>query len=185
MDAILRPNLTRIVLTGSESTGKTTLASQLAAHYGVEFVPEFVREFALNKGAPIAMSDHGPIAEGQMALENAYAERADVLLFQDADLLSTVAYCHHYFGGCPKWIEDEAIARRPALYLLAHIDVPWIADGVRDRGEQREEMHALFVHALERLGATYSIVEGRDDVRLNRAITLVDEILSRRSNSPQ
>jgi NadR type nicotinamide-nucleotide adenylyltransferase len=178
MDAIFRPNLTRIVLTGSESTGKTTLAAQLAAHYHTEFVPEFVREFAEKKGGPITMSDHDPIARGQITLENAYAERAERILIQDADLLSTVAYCHHYFGACPKWIEDQAIQRRPALYLLADIDVPWAADGIRDRGDQRDEMHALFVNTLNRLGAKYKLLRGLGASRLANAIALIDETLS-------
>lgn len=178
MEPILRPNLTRIVLTGSESTGKTTLAAQLAAHFHVDFVPEFVREFAANKGAPIAMSDHGPIAHGQIALENEYAERARNLLFQDADLLSTVAYCHHYFGSCPTWIEEEAVRRRPALYLLCQIDIPWVADGIRDRGEQRGEMQELFASTLTRLGATYATVDGRGGTRVTRAIAIVDALLT-------
>ena len=183
MDAIFRPNLTRVVLTGSESTGKTTLAAQLAEHYSVEFAPEFVREFAEKKAGPITLSDHGPIALGQMALESNYAGRATSLLFQDADLLSTVAYCQHYFGSCPQWIEDEAVARRPALYLLNHTDVPWAADALRDRGEQREEMQALFVNTLHRLGANYETVEGLGSARLARAITLVDGLLATRTNS--
>ncbi len=177
MDPILRPDLTRIVVTGSESTGKTTLARQLAAHYGVEVVPEFVREFAERKGAPLAMSDHGPIAHGQMALENAFALRAERLLFQDTDLLSTVAYCHHYFGACPPWIEETAVARRPALYLLAGIDVPWEADGIRDRGKRREEMHALFVETLQQLDAPYAVMVGLGEQRLQKAMATVDALL--------
>jgi NadR type nicotinamide-nucleotide adenylyltransferase len=180
MDPIFRPDLTRIVLTGSESTGKTTLAAQLATHYGVEFVPEFVREFAAKKGTPLAMSDHGPIAHGQIALENEYAKRAQGLLIQDADLLSTVAYCHHYFGSCPLWIEEEAVARRPALYLLTGIDVPWEADGIRDRGgKRREEMHTLFVDTLRRLKAPYQVIVGLGEQRLQKAIAVVDALLQR------
>lgn len=178
METLLRPDVTRIVLTGSESTGKTTLAAALADHYGVEWVPEFVREFAAEKGRPIAMSDHGPIARGQMALEHAFSERAGTLLFQDADLLSTVVYCHHYFGGCPGWIEDAAVSRRPALYLLATTDVPWVADGLRDRGERREEMHTLFVETLERLNARYEIIDGLGAERLRSAVLAVDALLT-------
>ncbi|MBC8085901.1 MAG: ATP-binding protein [Phycisphaerae bacterium] len=181
MDAIVRPDLTRVVLTGSESTGKTTLARQLALHYEVEYVPEFVREFAERKAAPIAMSDHGPIAHGQMAWENEYAARAGYLLFQDADLLSTVAYCNHYFGACPAWIEETAMARRPALYLLASIDVPWEADGIRDRGKRREEMHALFVETLRRLKAPYTIITGLGEARVQKAIAAVDLLLRERT----
>ncbi|MEO7358697.1 MAG: ATP-binding protein [Gemmatimonadaceae bacterium] len=178
MDAIFRPDLTRIVLTGSESTGKTTLATQLAAHYEVEFVPEFVREYAVQKGEPVVMSDHGAIARGQMALENEYAARAKSLLFQDADLLSTVAYYTHYSGGCPQWIEDEAIKRRPNLYILAHIDTPWIADGIRDRGDRREEMHQIFVDTLTRLNAPYQELSGLGDGRLQNAIRIIDAVIN-------
>ena len=120
--------LTRIVLTGSESVGKTTLGLQLAARYGVTCVPEFVRDYAAAKGVPLDVRDHGPIAEGQMALEDTHIAaalaRGDTLLLQDTDLISTVVYCHHYFGHCPEFIEQAAIARRATHYLLLDIDVP-------------------------------------------------------------
>jgi nicotinamide riboside kinase len=90
----------RVVLTGSESTGKSELAKRLAAHYRASLVPEFVRDFATQKGAPIDFSDHGPIARGQIALEQEYVTRGGHLLLQDTDLLSTVVYCEHYFGRC-------------------------------------------------------------------------------------
>jgi len=179
MEAINRPGLTRIVLTGSESTGKTTLAAQLAAHYGCEFVPEFVREYAARKGEPVVMADHGAIARGQMALENEYAARATSLLFQDADLLSTVAYYTHYSGGCPQWIQDEAINRRPNLYILAYIDTPWVADGIRDRGDRREEMHQVFVDTLARLHAPYIELCGLGDERLHNAIGMIDALIKK------
>lgn len=179
MDPIFRPDLTRIVLTGSESTGKTTLAAQLAAHYHVEFVPEFVRQYAASTGKPVVMSDHGAIARGQMALENEYAARASTLLFQDADLLSTVAYYTHYSGGCPQWIQDEALKRQPALYILAHIDTPWVADGIRDRGDRREEMHQVFIDTLKRFNAPYTELNGLNDERLQNAIRIVDAYIKK------
>ncbi|MDQ6612559.1 MAG: ATP-binding protein, partial [Gemmatimonadota bacterium] len=95
------------------------------------------------------------------------------------DLLSTVAYCNHYFGQCPAWIEETAIERRPALYLLADIDVPWTADGIRDRGDKRELMHELFVQTLTRLQAPFQIVSGVGDPRMSCAVDLVDALLAR------
>lgn len=179
MDPIFRPNLTRIVLTGSESTGKTTVAAQLAAHYNVEWVPEFVRMYAQSTGKPVVMSDHGAIARGQMALENEYAARADSLLFQDADLLSTVAYYTHYSGGCPQWIQDEARKRQPNLYLLANIDTPWVADGIRDRGGRREEMHQVFVDTLKTFNANFVELTGLHDERKSNAIAIVDAFINK------
>lgn len=180
METLARPPLRRIVLTGPESTGKTTLAVRLAAHYGVEAVPEFVRGYAAAKGAPLDFRDHGPIAKGQMAMEDEYRARAeargDTILVQDTDLVSTVAYCLHYFGRCPAFIEEAAVARRPDRYLLLDIDVPWVADGVRDRGEQREEMHALFASTLARFEAPVARIGGDWDVRFERAVRAIDAL---------
>ena len=170
----------RVVLTGSESTGKTTLAIRLAAHYGVEYVPEFVREYAERKAGPIGMDDHGPIARGQIALEDEYLARSPRLLIQDTDLLSTVVYCDHYFGRCPPWIVDAARARRPDLYLLCEIDLPWVADGIRDRGHMREDLQSLFRAAVQASGAPRVTIEGDDDERFRKAIAGIDRVLTKR-----
>lgn len=172
--------LIRVVVTGSESTGKSGLAAALAAFYGAELVPEFVRGYAEAKGAQLTFADHGPIAHGQIALEDQHAEvaaRGRGLLIHDTDLLSTVVYCNHYFGACPQWIEEAARERRPNLYLLPGIDVPWIPDGIRDRGDRREEMHELFLEAVVASGAPYVLIEGAWEDRWRRAVESVDALL--------
>lgn len=166
----------RVVLTGSESTGKTTLAGRIAEYYSSEFVPEFVRRYVAEKGAAPSFEDHGPITRGQMALEDQYRARAGALLVQDTDLLSTVVYCNHYFGRCPEWIETTARERRPDLYLLCEIDLPWLADGVRDRGERREEMQQLFRDAVIASGVPFATITGVGDERLQRAVDVIDEL---------
>lgn len=171
----------RVVVTGSESTGKTELARALAAHFDAELVPEFVREFAMSKaGHRITFADHGPIARGQMALEDQHIEIArnrTGVVIQDTDLLSTVVYCDHYFGACPPWIAELARERRPDLYLLCGIDVPWIADGIRDRGHMREEMHELFRTAVRESGAPWTLVEGTWNSRRDIATKAVEDLL--------
>jgi NadR type nicotinamide-nucleotide adenylyltransferase len=178
MEAFARTGVTRVVLTGSESTGKTTLAAELARHFEAELVPEFVRAFAEQKGAAIDFSDHGPIARGQMALEDAAIARAPRLIVQDTDLLSTVVYCRHYFGRCPAWIEETAAARRPDLYLLCGTDVVWIADGVRDRGHMRDDMQQLFVDAIRKSGARFVDVSGSRTRRFEDATKAIEAVIA-------
>lgn len=170
----------RVVLTGSESVGKTTLARELADHFDVLVAHEFVRDYALQKGAPLAYSDHGAIADGQMAREDAAQAaaraRGDDLLVYDTDLVSTVAYHHHYYGQCPAYIEERARARLADQYLLLDIDVPWVADGVRDRELHRAEVHAQFVDTLNRLGARFTVIHGSWESRLAHAIRIIDAV---------
>lgn len=171
----------RVVLTGSESTGKTTLAHRLADHFATEWVPEFVRDYATTKAGLLDFSDHGPIAHGQIQREDEYIARAIAkgapVLVHDTDLLSTAVYCVHYYERCPRWIEDAARARRPDLYLLLDIDIPWIPDPQRDRGHLRPEMHALFRQAVERSGAPFVVISGEGDSRFATARSAVEEVL--------
>lgn len=171
-----RRRVIRVVLTGSESTGKTTLAERLAEHYGIEWVPEFVREFVAAKGAMPEFSDHGAIARGQMALEDEHVARSSGLVVQDTDLLSTVVYSRHYFGRVPEWIADAALTRRPDLYLLTEIDVPWVPDPARDRGDRREEMQQLFRDAVLASGARWVPITGGWDERFARAVREIDAL---------
>ncbi len=172
----MSPLSLRVVVTGSESTGKTTLAEALARYYDAELVREFVREYAEARHGVVEFSDHGPIARGQMALEDAAFARGNPVVVQDTDLLSTVVYCEHYFGKSPAWIADAARDRAPDLYLLCEIDVPWVADGVRDRGHMRETMQQLFRDAVHASGAPVVAVAGDRDARLVRAIEAIDAL---------
>lgn len=140
----------RVVLVGGESTGKTTLAAALAAELAAPWVPEYARQYAAAAGRPLTAADVEPIARGQLALEDDAACRAGPLLILDTDLVSTVAYAHHYYGACPLWIEAAARARG-GLYLLLHPDVPWVADPQRDQPRARAALRARFEAAVAAL----------------------------------
>lgn len=171
----------RVVLTGSESTGKTELGRRLAEHFGAAHAHEFVRAYVdAREGAALTFDDHGPIARGVMALEDEHLARGGALLVQDTDLLSTVVYLEHYYGRLPEWIEQEAHSRRPDLYLLLEIDVPWVPDAQRDRGDRREEMQQLFRDAVERSGAPYVAIRGSWEERFDQAVRAVSALIAER-----
>jgi nicotinamide riboside kinase len=171
----------RIVLTGSESVGKTTLAADLGAHYGVPVVPEFVRGYAQRIARPITYDDLLTIATEQAAMQDARLAEAIAtgrgLVVHDTDPLSTLAYAQHYFGGAPDAVEQLVRARRAHHYLLLDIDVPWVPDGIRDRGDRREEMQHLFHDTLARVEAPYSIIQGTWPTRRALAIAHIDALL--------
>ena len=169
----------RVVVTGSECTGKTTLAMALAEHYGTVCSPEYARQFVLNKGSAPDSRDVRAIARGQIEREDELTARASRLLVQDTDLLSTVVYSRHYYGDCPPWI-DEALQERAAdLYLLADIDVPWVPDGdQRDRDDRREEMQERFRRALIERQLDFVEVSGSETQRLQDSVSVIDRLLT-------
>jgi NadR type nicotinamide-nucleotide adenylyltransferase len=164
----------RIVITGSESTGKTTLAGMLAARYDTVATPEFSRDYAGGRHVPLDRHDVEAIAIGQIHSEDRWTPRArHGQLVLDTDLFSTVVYGRHYYGSLQPWIERVALERRGDLYLFLDIDVPWVADPIRDRGSQRAEMHALFRDMLDRYGLPYVTIGGDWPERFESAIRAV------------
>lgn len=173
----------RVVLIGSECTGKTTLARALSERLDVPWSAEYVREFVDAIGRDPAAGDVDAIARGQVRIEEAAItaarERRCGVVVHDTDLLSTLVYAEHYYGasGVPPWIPGAVLTRRPALYLLSDIDVPWMPDPQRNRGDRREEMQALFRIALESRGFPFVEVRGLDTDRLIMAELAIRSLL--------
>ena len=175
-------NIVKVVLFGPESTGKTTLSRQLARHYNTVWVPEYAREYLQNKWnnerLTCQQSDIIPIAVGQMKLENELALKADRVLICDTDLLETKVYSEEYYGGyVDPMLEKAARENEYDLYLLTYIDVPWEADDLRDRPEQREEMFRAFEKALIDYNKNYILLKGDKKTRLQTAVQAIDKIL--------
>lgn len=172
---------TRVVLTGPECSGKTTLAALLAARFDAPWVPEASRRFVETTRVTLSAATVEPIARLAMRLEDDALREAPPLLLRDTDLVSTVVYARHYYGHCPAWIEQEARARRADLYLLGTPDLPWTPDGVRDRPLQREELFTEFARALEEIGARAVVLRGEGAARSAQAERAVLALLGGRA----
>lgn len=158
-----------VVLTGPESTAKTSLAAFLSERFHAPWVPEAARRFVETDPTPLSATTVEPIARLSMQLDDAARAGNPPLLIHDTDLVSTVVYARHYYGSCPPWIFREARARRADLYLLCLPDLPWESDGVRDRPTQRAELLALFRETLQAIDATYTVIGGEGDARREAA----------------
>lgn len=176
-------DILKIVLFGPESTGKSTLAQQLAQHYNTVFVPEYSRIYAemqLRCGKQLSKDDVIEIANGQRNLETEGFLKANKILFCDTDLLETKVYSEMYYDGfCPPQLEDFAHVNTCDLYLLTNIDLPWVADTIRDRPKARQQQFDIFENTLKRYNKPYKIIQGEEEERLQNAIRYVEEIITK------
>lgn len=175
-------NCIKVVLFGPESTGKTTLAKQLANHYKTLWVPEYAREYALKKleaSQKLTKDDVLHIAIGQMKLENELAQKTDSILICDTDLLETKVYSEAYYSEvCDPFLEKHAIQNKYDLYFLTHIDTPWNDDGIRDKPNEREQMFIGFKDALIKYKKPFVLLKGNKKERFNLAVSYIDNLLN-------
>ena len=176
-------DILKVVVFGPESTGKTTLARDLADHYRAPWVPEYAREYLQEKWdreqQTCQPEDLLPIAIGQMRLENTLTKEAERLLICDTDLLETKVYSEaYYLGYCDPILEKYALENQYDLYLLTGIDVPWEADDLRDKPGEREKMYAYFKDTLETYNRRFVILKGSRASRLELAIRHIDKLLN-------
>ncbi len=177
-----RSNCIKVVLFGPESSGKTTLAIQLARYYNSVWVPEYAREYLQdkwnNERKTCEASDLIPIAEGQMKLENTLAKKTDTVLICDTDLLETKVYSEEYYSGtCDPLLEKYALENTYDLYFLTYIDSPWEEDDLRDRPNEREEMFNVFKSALIKYNKPFVLLKGSKTERLQEAVKHIDKLL--------
>lgn len=177
-------DILKVVFYGPESTGKTTLAQMLAAHFETEWVPEFSRDYLQQKWdeeqKTCAPEDILPIAHGQMELENQKAAEANRVLFCDTNLLETVVYSQAYYEGhCDPGLLKHALKAHYDLYFLMYIDIPWVKDDLRDRPFERELMFEKFKKPLDDYNKPYHILEGNFQERFETAVKMIEELLKK------
>ncbi|MDI5886774.1 DUF4301 family protein [Flavobacterium yafengii] len=170
----------KIALFGPESTGKTTLAKQLAEYYKTEWVPEYAREYLQEKWDAnqqiCDVNDMLPIAFGQTKLENESALIANNYLFCDTNLLVTKVFSEVYYDYCDPLLDQAAREHEYDLFFLTDIDVPWEKDDLRDRPEERESVFAIFKQSLIDNKKPFVILSGDKKLRLKKAVAIVNDL---------
>ena len=177
------PAIKRVAVFGTESTGKSTLAQKLAAHFGEPWAQEFVREFWDLRGGKITAEDLGTIALGQMANEDHAVSRARRVVFCDTELLTCTLWNDWLFpGACPAWVRTEAQerARGYALWLLCDADIAWAPDPQRcfPDAPSRERGRRLWCEALVARGLPFVEIRGDWAARERTAIVAVEDVLN-------
>ena len=153
----------KIIITGPESSGKTTLCKALSKHFNIPFAKEYARGYINKLVREYTQNDLLSIAKGQLE-----SEFNSQLL--DSDLITIKIWSEYKYGSCDKWILDQIEIQKTEkrFYLLCKPDIPWQADNQRENPNDRKELFEIYKKELEVLGPDYFIVEGGN--RTDKAI---------------
>jgi len=171
-------HIQKIAIVGPESTGKTTLASQLAQALHTVWIPEYAREFLEQLGRPYVREDLIDIAKGQLLLENQAILQANKWLICDTNLLVIKIWEEFRYGAQHPDIAERMNLSTFALHILTQTDIPWTADDQRESPDlaERQELFRLYEEALLQAGVSYIIVSGTQDMRLGQALQAIGEL---------
>jgi NadR type nicotinamide-nucleotide adenylyltransferase len=168
-----------VALTGAESTGKSTLAKQLAEHYQTVYVPEYAREYVSALDGPYTYADVEHIGRTQISQKQDCEIKANRIFFLDTYLIITRVWFDVVFQKHPDWIDEELNQKTVDLYLLCDTDITWEDDPVRENGgEMRENLMQRYREELVAWNCTFRLVSGIGNERLQNAIDQVDTFLA-------
>ena len=180
----------KVVILGPESTGKSTLCEQLAAHYGTTWVKEYAREYLLQNGTSYTFENLLDIAKGQVEAEelgigNLSVGRQDweaanykpqitnhKPIFIDTNMYVMKVWCEFVFDKCHHWVLNRIAEREYDLYLLCNIDLPWVKDELREYPDllSRQKLYRHYKDILINQNVPWVDISGSYEERLEKAI---------------
>lgn len=170
--------MNKIVLTGPESTGKSTLTKLLANYYNTNWVKEYAREYLEQLNQPYEFEDVLKMAKIQLQKENEIKLKASKHLFLDTDLTVFKVWINEKYNQKIEWIENEISSSKNKIFLLCDIDIPWQSDPLREYPnlKDRQRIFNQYIHILEQNHFQYHIISGNIENRLKKCIEIVDSL---------
>jgi nicotinamide riboside kinase len=158
----------RVVVTGPESCGKTTLTIQLGKYFNTHYSLEFARAFLEKTAGSYVEEDLLLIAQGQR-LANSH-ENPKELFFCDTDLLTIKVWSlekfQHVHPDITKWFWEDL----PDLYLLCQPDLPWEPDPLRESPNSRDDLFLQYFRTIQQTRVPFEVISGKSAVRLKSAV---------------
>ncbi len=167
----------RIALLGAESTGKTTLAEDMARVFNGRgwrclLIREYLREWCDTQGRTPQRHEQIEIARTQQQRID-QATAADWLIADSTPLL-TALYSELLYGDSSLLPFALASLRQFDFILLTATDLPWRADGIqRSSPEQRDRFDTRLRETLNAANHSYRVVYGCGKERLKHAMASV------------
>lgn len=166
----------KIVVIGTESTGKTTLAKGLSDYFEVPFHPEFARVYLEKFGPNYTFEDVLTMAKGQLQIEE---NNTDTLQILDTNLYVYKVWLQEKYNQEVDWIEESLKNKKYDYYFLCDIDLPWQPDPIREHPNINDRIRLLekYHQLLLKDGTPFSVVSGNIEERLEFSIQLIQKLI--------
>lgn len=173
----------KVLITGTESCGKTTLTKYLAKIYHTSWSEEVGRYYSSiylggNENV-FQIKDFDVIAYQQYENDMKALRTSNKVVFYDTDAVVTQYYCEMYLGEKSRIVQNFVDPSRYDVVILMKPDVKWVDDGLRwnSDDEKRNELHNKLRDMYTERGFNIVEVEGNYTTRLNAVMKIIDELI--------
>ncbi|WP_207534811.1 AAA family ATPase [Desertivirga arenae] len=167
----------KVVILGTESTGKSTLAAQLADHYQCTLVTEAGRDL-IKDSKDFSYDDLISVAhEHSTRIVNATGGDHPLIII-DTDIHITRSYSRFVFNKDLEVEESLLNHNKADLYLYLKNDVPFVQDGGRLSEEDRNRLDTFHREILQQADVKLIEIEGHWCQRFEKAAQAIDRLLN-------
>lgn len=161
---VARDFIPRVAFLGGESSGKTTLARELALFTKLDWVPEYGRDLYDARCGKLVYEDMEHIGRTQIEWERTHS--IGRYLFCDTTPLTTMFYSEQIFNRVSPALRIMAERKYHKIYLCSP-DIDFEQDGTRRDATFRNIGHQWYIENLTNLEIPYTIVKGSIEERVN------------------
>lgn len=166
----------KAVILGTESTGKTTLVNQLAAHFKASLVLEAGRDL-IPSSQRFTLSDLQAVAtEHARRIKKAQTGFSPLVII-DTDIHITQSYARFVLGKDVVVTPEVYALNRADLYLYLAADVPFVQDGTRISSDDRLLLDISHRQTLRHYGITAIEISGSWLQRFQQAVKLIESLI--------
>jgi nicotinamide riboside kinase len=168
-----------IVLTGPESTGKTTLSGILSSRHSLPLVQEFAREYLQSRPGLDYGQDDVLYMASRQHMDEQIALLDEIPVVADTDLITFRIWLDVRFQWVPAYLDGliSEYASNQRYYLLCSPDIPWVHDPLRENPDDRKMLYNKHLELLEKYHLPYSVISGSYAERELQALGAVQNLL--------
>lgn len=163
----------KIVITGPECSGKTTLVNGLKNSLEFEQVNEIAREYLQSRNNLYDVTSLHEIALLQRWEENSKSNHP--LMICDTDLLTIIIWKLEKYK-----IEDQDLiqlwlASKTDIFFLCKPEMLWEYDPMRENPHDRDRLFSIYETYLKKYNQPYQIIYGNVDQRIEKVLDFIQK----------
>ncbi|MDX2479899.1 MAG: ATP-binding protein [Desulfuromusa sp.] len=169
----------RIVITGAESSGKSSLTKHLGAVFKLPYALEYARYYLEENGPEYDLEQLSKMSRLHLNYQQEKVPISATCGIFDTDLINYKIWAEEVFGCCPAEVSTGIERESSHIYLLCKPDLPWEPDPLRENPCDHQRLYQRHLEEIIQHKRPYELVEGCGRERMTNAEAALCRLLER------